>query len=100
MRQAIADVFLALPENIIISDISSLRNRVLWTIFPSIPGAINTWVGGDVAAAILDKEYVLPDCAPSYELRYIYIAPVPAIGDGGALTQSSLTLHSFSSVSG
>ena len=47
-------------ENIIISDISSLRDRVLFTIMPSIPSAINTWVGGDVAAALLDKRYAGP----------------------------------------
>lgn len=41
-------------ENIIISDISSLRNRVLMTILPNtLPGIINVWTGGDVAAAVL-----------------------------------------------
>ncbi|KAI9635925.1 major facilitator superfamily domain-containing protein [Dioszegia hungarica] len=46
---------LFLLQNIIISDISSLRNRYWWTIFPSIPGAINTWVAGDVVDAFLQN---------------------------------------------
>lgn len=45
-----------LAENIIISDISSLRNRVLMTILPNtLPGLLNLWVAGDVAASILAK---------------------------------------------
>lgn len=30
------------------------RTAVWWTIFPSIPGAINTWVSGDVAGSLLE----------------------------------------------
>lgn len=42
-------------ENIIISDISSLRNRVLATILPNtLPGCLNVWVGGDVAGKVLE----------------------------------------------
>lgn len=42
-------------ENIIISDISSLRNRVLMTILPNtLPGCLNVWVGGDVAGKVLE----------------------------------------------
>ncbi|KAJ9099689.1 hypothetical protein QFC20_005621 [Naganishia adeliensis] len=45
---------LFLLQNIIISDISSLRNRVLMTILPNtLPGCINVWTGGDVAASVL-----------------------------------------------
>ncbi|KAI5449653.1 hypothetical protein NCC49_004203 [Naganishia albida] len=47
---------LFLLQNIIISDISSLRNRVLMTILPNtLPGLLNLWVAGDVAASILAK---------------------------------------------
>jgi len=42
-------------ENIIISDISSLRNRVLMTIWPNtLPGCLDVWVGGDVAGKVLE----------------------------------------------
>jgi SIT family siderophore-iron:H+ symporter-like MFS transporter len=45
-----------MTENIIIADISSLRNRVLMTILPNtLPGCLNVWVGGDVATAVLEK---------------------------------------------
>lgn len=35
------------------SEISSLRNRIFWSIFPSIPGAINVWVSGDITSSML-----------------------------------------------
>ncbi|GAA5899277.1 uncharacterized protein JCM6883_005166 [Sporobolomyces salmoneus] len=44
---------LFLLQNIIIADISSLRNRLFWSIFPSIPGVINVWISGNVTQAIL-----------------------------------------------
>jgi hypothetical protein len=71
-------------ENIIISDISSLRNRVLMTILPNtLPGIINVWTGGDVAAAVLANagwrwgigEYN-SDGAKVFQ-RYSWIDPVP-----------------------
>merc|ERR1711939_475454 len=44
---------LFLLQNIIISDISSLRNRLFWCIFPSIPGTINVWISGNVTQGLL-----------------------------------------------
>ncbi|GAA5859365.1 hypothetical protein JCM1840_004582 [Sporobolomyces johnsonii] len=44
---------LFLLQNIIIADISSLRNRLFWSIFPSIPGTINVWVSGNIAQSLL-----------------------------------------------
>ncbi|OCF32227.1 hypothetical protein I316_06141 [Kwoniella heveanensis BCC8398] len=44
---------LFLLQNIIISDISSLRNRYWWTFFPSIPGAINAFVAAYVVDSFL-----------------------------------------------
>ncbi|GAA6039855.1 hypothetical protein JCM8097_006764 [Rhodosporidiobolus ruineniae] len=44
---------LFLLQNIIIADISSLRNRLFWSIFPSLPGTINVWVSGDIAQSLL-----------------------------------------------
>ncbi|KAL8279884.1 hypothetical protein RQP46_007734 [Phenoliferia psychrophenolica] len=44
---------LFLLQNIIIADISSLRNRLFWSIFPSIPGTIWAWVSGNVVTGIL-----------------------------------------------
>ncbi|GAA5923509.1 uncharacterized protein JCM15063_003670 [Sporobolomyces koalae] len=44
---------LFLLQNIIIADISSLRNRLFWSIFPSIPGVINVWISGNVTQSIL-----------------------------------------------
>ncbi|GAA6023215.1 hypothetical protein JCM10207_004482 [Rhodosporidiobolus poonsookiae] len=44
---------LFLLQNIIIGDISSLRNRLFWSIFPSIPGTINVWISGNVAQSLL-----------------------------------------------
>ncbi|KAL1408004.1 hypothetical protein Q8F55_004801 [Vanrija albida] len=46
---------LFLLQNIIISDISSLRNRYWWTLFPSIPGAINAFVSGDLVASLMSR---------------------------------------------
>lgn len=46
---------LFLLQNIIISDISSLRSRYFWTIFPSIPGAINVWVSGNITSSLLGE---------------------------------------------
>jgi SIT family siderophore-iron:H+ symporter-like MFS transporter len=46
---------LFLLQNIIISDISSLRSRYWWTIFPSIPGAINVWVSGDITSSLFNE---------------------------------------------
>ncbi|WVQ82328.1 hypothetical protein IAT38_004456 [Cryptococcus sp. DSM 104549] len=45
---------LFLLQNIIISDLSSLRNRYFWTVFPNIPQVINAFVSGDLASALLD----------------------------------------------
>ncbi|BGP36663.1 hypothetical protein JCM10449v2_000564 [Rhodotorula kratochvilovae] len=44
---------LFLLQNIIISDITSLRNRLFWSIFPSIPGVINVWVSGNITQSLL-----------------------------------------------
>ncbi|KAK4056011.1 hypothetical protein OIO90_003006 [Microbotryomycetes sp. JL221] len=44
---------LFLLQNIIIGDISSLRNRLFWSIFPSIPGTINVWVSGNITQSLL-----------------------------------------------
>ncbi|WRT66018.1 uncharacterized protein IL334_002969 [Kwoniella shivajii] len=46
---------LFLLQNVIISDISSLRNRYLWTVFPNIPQVINAFVAGDIASSLLTK---------------------------------------------
>ncbi|BGO99264.1 hypothetical protein NBRC10513v2_000368 [Rhodotorula toruloides] len=46
---------LFLLQNIIIADISSLRNRLFWSIFPSIPGTINVWVSGNITQSLLGK---------------------------------------------
>ncbi|SCZ93932.1 BZ3500_MvSof-1268-A1-R1_Chr6-3g08999 [Microbotryum saponariae] len=45
---------LFLLQNIIISEISSTRNRLFWSIFPSIPGTINVWVSGNITASVLE----------------------------------------------
>ncbi|SCV67396.1 BQ2448_5007 [Microbotryum intermedium] len=45
---------LFLLQNIIISEISSTRNRLFWSIFPSIPGTINVWVSGNVTQSVLE----------------------------------------------
>ncbi|SGZ31145.1 BQ5605_C047g12317 [Microbotryum silenes-dioicae] len=44
---------LFLLQAIIIADISSTRNRVFWSIFPSLPGVINVWVSGDISGSVL-----------------------------------------------
>jgi SIT family siderophore-iron:H+ symporter-like MFS transporter len=46
---------LFLLQNIIISDISSLRSRYFWTIFPSIPGAINVFVAPIIVDSFLSR---------------------------------------------
>ncbi|KAH8710046.1 siderochrome-iron transporter-like protein Sit1 [Phaeosphaeriaceae sp. PMI808] len=38
---------------IIIADITSLRSRLLFSYIPAAPFLINTWIGGDVAQAVL-----------------------------------------------
>jgi SIT family siderophore-iron:H+ symporter-like MFS transporter len=40
---------------IIIADITSLRSRLLCSYVPAIPFLINTWVGGDVGQAVLER---------------------------------------------
>ncbi|OAL44457.1 siderochrome-iron transporter-like protein Sit1 [Pyrenochaeta sp. DS3sAY3a] len=40
---------------IIIADITSLRSRLLFSYVPAIPFLINTWVGGDVGQAVLER---------------------------------------------
>lgn len=47
---------LFLLQNIIIADISSLRNRLFWSIFPSIPGVINVWISGNVTQSLLGAQ--------------------------------------------
>ncbi|SCV73286.1 BQ2448_7212 [Microbotryum intermedium] len=44
---------LFLLQAIIIADISSTRNRVFWSISPSLPGAVNVWVSGDISGSVL-----------------------------------------------
>lgn len=39
----VVELISRLPQNIIISDISSTRNRLFWSIFPSIPGVSTHW---------------------------------------------------------
>ncbi|GAA5901625.1 hypothetical protein JCM6882_006027 [Rhodosporidiobolus microsporus] len=46
---------LFLLQNIIIADLSSLRNRLFWSIFPSLPGTINVWVSGNITQDFLGK---------------------------------------------
>ncbi|CAO3618789.1 unnamed protein product [Cunninghamella blakesleeana] len=38
---------------VLLADLSSLRNRVLFSFIPGLPSLINTWVAGDVTSAIL-----------------------------------------------
>lgn len=38
---------------VIIADITSLRSRLLFSYVPAIPFLINTWISGDVSAAVL-----------------------------------------------
>ncbi|KAI8452851.1 major facilitator superfamily domain-containing protein, partial [Phakopsora pachyrhizi] len=45
---------LYLLQEILIGDISSLRNRLFWSIFPSIPGGINIWISGNLATKVLE----------------------------------------------
>ncbi|KAG0148444.1 hypothetical protein CROQUDRAFT_654960 [Cronartium quercuum f. sp. fusiforme G11] len=45
---------LYLLQEIVIGDVSSLRNRLFWSIFPSVPGGINVWLGGNLAQRMLD----------------------------------------------
>ncbi|OJJ98845.1 hypothetical protein ASPACDRAFT_53055 [Aspergillus aculeatus ATCC 16872] len=44
---------IVLLVEILVADLSSLRSRLLCSYIPAIPFIINTWVGGDVAAAAL-----------------------------------------------
>ncbi|ODN79379.1 hypothetical protein L202_03381 [Cryptococcus amylolentus CBS 6039] len=44
---------LFLLQNVIIGDISSLKNRYWWSQFPSIPGAINAFVSANVVASLM-----------------------------------------------
>lgn len=46
---------LYLLQEIVIGDVSSLRNRLFWSIFPSVPGSINVWLGGNLAETMLDR---------------------------------------------
>ncbi|ORX39833.1 major facilitator superfamily domain-containing protein [Kockovaella imperatae] len=46
---------LFLLQNIIIADISSLRNRYFWTIFPSIPQVINAFVSANIVDSLLNR---------------------------------------------
>ena len=62
---------LFLLQNIIISDISSLRNRIIWCIFPNLPGAINVWVSGDVASSILATGYVLVSLHEFHRIEFV-----------------------------
>ncbi|KAL7417721.1 putative siderochrome-iron transporter [Mrakia frigida] len=39
---------------VVIADVSSLRNRVFWSYVPALPFLINTWISGDVSQAVLD----------------------------------------------
>ncbi|WVQ82131.1 hypothetical protein IAT38_004259 [Cryptococcus sp. DSM 104549] len=66
---------LFLLQNIIISDISSLRNRYMWTVFPNIPQVINAFVSGDLASALLDHGH------PEHQWRWgfgMFCIMVPA----------------------
>lgn len=38
---------------IVLADVSSLRNRVVFSFIPGLPTLINTWVAGDVTSTIL-----------------------------------------------
>ncbi|RAH78599.1 hypothetical protein BO86DRAFT_438185 [Aspergillus japonicus CBS 114.51] len=44
---------IVLLVEILVGDLSSLRSRLLCSYIPAIPFIINTWVSGDVAAAVL-----------------------------------------------
>lgn len=48
-----ADLRLGLASEIIVADLSSLRNRVFVTFLLPLPFVINTWVSGNVAASVL-----------------------------------------------
>ncbi|GAA5834491.1 hypothetical protein JCM9279_004331 [Rhodotorula babjevae] len=47
---------LFLLQNIIISDISSTRNRLFFSILPSVPGVINVWVSGNITQSLLGSK--------------------------------------------
>ncbi|KAE8145254.1 major facilitator superfamily domain-containing protein [Aspergillus avenaceus] len=38
---------------VLVADVTSLRSRLLFSYIPATPFIINTWVGGDVASAVL-----------------------------------------------
>ncbi|WWC72828.1 uncharacterized protein I206_106792 [Kwoniella pini CBS 10737] len=42
-------------QNIIIADISSLRNRYWWLVAPSVPQVFNSFLGANVAASMLGR---------------------------------------------
>jgi SIT family siderophore-iron:H+ symporter-like MFS transporter len=42
-------------QRLVIADITSLRSRLLFSYVPAIPFLINTWIGGDVGAAVLGR---------------------------------------------
>lgn len=44
---------LGLLQEIIIGDTTTLRNRVIFAIMPSLPFIVNTWISGNVASAII-----------------------------------------------
>jgi SIT family siderophore-iron:H+ symporter-like MFS transporter len=39
---------------VIVADISSLRSRLAWSYIPALPFLINTWISGNVTAAVLE----------------------------------------------
>ena len=38
---------------VLVGDTTSLRSRLLFSYIPATPFLINTWVGGDIATAVL-----------------------------------------------
>ena len=64
---------LMLLIEVLIADMTSLRNRVLFSFVPALPFLINTWVSGDIAQAVTDNTtwrwgigmwcIILPVCA-------------------------------------
>lgn len=73
---------LMLLIEVLIADLTGLKDRVLFSYIPALPFIINTWVSGDVAAAVLANAgwrwgigmwcIILPVCAIPIALSVLY----------------------------
>lgn len=45
----------AVLVEVLISDLTSLRNRLFFSYIPAAPFIINAWVAGDIAVAVLGR---------------------------------------------